>query len=78
MTTFLLAIGLIALCVVGLGVRIFFRKNGKFPEKEIEKNAQMRKRGIICPKEEECKLRKEVSKDNNYEYCSHCRKAQRR
>ena len=35
---------------------IIFRKDGKFPETEIENNIEMRKRGIKCAKEEEMKL----------------------
>ena len=47
---------LIALCVFGLCFNIIFRKDGKFPETEIENNKEMRKRGIKCAKEEEIKL----------------------
>jgi len=47
---------LIALCVFGLCFNIIFRKDGKFPETEIENNVEMRKRGIKCAKEEEIKL----------------------
>ena len=46
---------LIALCVFGLCFNIIFRKDGKFPETEIENNVEMRKRGIKCAKEEEIK-----------------------
>ena len=46
------AVLLIALCVFGMCFNIIFRKNGKFPETEIENNVQMRKRGIKCAKEE--------------------------
>ena len=48
MEIFIAAILLVALCVIGLGVNIFFRKDGKFPETEIEHNVEMRKRGIRC------------------------------
>lgn len=50
------AIILVALCVFGMCFNIIFRKDGKFPETEIEKNVEMRKRGIKCAKEDEIKL----------------------
>jgi len=50
------SIVLIALCVFGLCFNIIFRKDGKFPETEIENNKEMRKRGIKCAKEEEIRL----------------------
>lgn len=56
MEIFVAALVLVALCVFGMCFNIIFRKNGKFPETEIEKNVEMRKRGIKCAKEEEMKL----------------------
>lgn len=53
MKVFLAAVIFVGLCVLGLGVNIFFRKDGKFPEHDISSNPEMRKRGIKCPKEEE-------------------------
>ena len=50
------AVLLVGLCVIGLCFNIIFRKDGKFPETEIENNREMRKRGIKCAKEEEMKL----------------------
>lgn len=50
------AVILVALCVFGLCFNIIFRKNGQFPETEIEKNKEMRKRGIVCAKEAEIKM----------------------
>lgn len=56
MEIFVAAIVLVALCIFGMCFNIIFRKNGKFPETEIEKNVEMRKRGIKCAKEEEIRL----------------------
>ena len=56
MEIFFAAIILVALCVFGLRFNIIFRKDGKFPETEIENNREMRKRGIKCAKEEEMKI----------------------
>ena len=56
MEVLLAALVLVGLCVVGLCFNIIFRKNGKFPETEIENNREMRKRGIKCAKEDEIKM----------------------
>ena len=56
MKVFIAALVLVALCVIGLCFNIIFRKDGKFPETEIENNREMRKRGIKCAKEEEKKI----------------------
>ena len=50
------AVILVALCIFAMCFNIIFRKDGKFPETEIEKNEEMRKRGIKCAKEEEMKI----------------------
>ena len=52
----LAAVVLVGLCVFGLCFNIIFRKDGHFPETEIENNKEMRKRGIKCAKEDEIKL----------------------
>ncbi len=51
--TLLLSVIIVGVCVLLLGVRIFFVKGGKFPESDVGKNKELRKRGLICPKEEE-------------------------
>ena len=56
MEVLLAAIVLVGLCVFGLCFNIIFRKDGKFPETEIENNREMRKRGIKCAKEDEIKM----------------------
>ena len=56
MEVLLAALILVGLCVFGLCFNIIFRKDGKFPETEIENNREMRKRGIQCAKEDEMKL----------------------
>jgi len=56
MEILLAAVILVGLCVFGLCFNIIFRKDGKFPETEIENNKEMRKRGIKCAKEEEMRL----------------------
>ena len=49
----MLALILVTLVLVGiaillLGIKIFFSKNGKFPNIHIEGNKEMHKRGIGC------------------------------
>lgn len=56
MKVFLAALVLVALCLVGLCFNIIFRKNGRFPDTEIESNENMKKLGIKCAKAEEIEL----------------------
>lgn len=64
MKVFLAALVLVGLCVVGLCFNIIFRKNGRFPDTEIESNENMKKLGIRCAKAEEmARWRKAHSKD---------------
>lgn len=56
MKVFLLAVILLAVGVAGMAVTILVRKDGKFPDGEISRNKELRKRGVICAKEEELKL----------------------
>jgi len=48
--TFLASIVIVVIAVLGLGLNIFFKKNGKFPNHHISENEEMKKRGIICAK----------------------------
>ncbi|MBR5700667.1 MAG: hypothetical protein IKX37_06195, partial [Bacteroidales bacterium] len=59
MKVFLAAVLFIGLCVLGLGVSIFFRKNGHFPETDISKNKEMQRLGITCPHEDELRAQGE-------------------
>ncbi len=56
MQLLILTIIIVGLCVFGLSINIIFKKDGKFPETEVGHNKEMRKRGIICAKEEELRL----------------------
>lgn len=57
--TILISLALIALAFVGLGVSIFFRRNGRFPETEIGRNRKMRELGITCAKCDEMNIWKD-------------------
>lgn len=74
---FLICLALVGLCIIGLGFNIIFRKNGEFPQTEIETNVEMRKRGIRCAREDEMKLwgkkRNDIScDDTNCGDCGAC------
>jgi hypothetical protein len=38
----------LAITVAGLGLRILFMKNGRFPETHVSQNKEMQKRGLTC------------------------------
>lgn len=72
MKLLLFTIFLVGLCVIGLCFNIIFRKDGKFPETEIENNKEMRKRGIQCAKMEEKKLWGKKSQRESGDCTSDC------
>lgn len=51
----ILSIILMAFVFVGLGINIIFKKDGKFPEKDVGHNPEMRKMGLSCAKGEALK-----------------------
>ena len=52
----LLSVLILGLCVFGLCFNIIFRKDGRFPETEFSRNKEMRKRGILCIREQDEQL----------------------
>jgi len=75
MKVFLLSLALLALGVFFLCFNIVFR-NKPFPDGEISRNKEMRKRGIICANEEEIRLhgrrKKSASGKCDPAACSEC------
>ena len=55
MALFLVTLAVVAVCVLGLGVNIFFRRK-PFPQFDVGGNEEMRKRGIRCFKDEDAAL----------------------
>ncbi len=49
----LVTIGLTALATALLGIKVFFFKNGRFPNTHIHSNPEMRKRGITCARDKD-------------------------
>ncbi len=62
MEVVLLAVALVGIAFLGLGINIFFRKDGQFPETEVGKNKEMRKLGIYCTKCEEGRAWREMKR----------------
>lgn len=72
MKLFLVTLAFVALCVLGLGVNIFFRKK-EFPKYDVGSNEEMRKRGIRCFKDEDAALHTGKHCSGNYsEACKDC------
>ena len=46
----LFAIALISTAVLALSIRMVLIKGGKFPETHVSRNAEMKKKGIVCVK----------------------------
>ncbi len=45
---FILVSFLVGLALIGLGIGMLIKKDGKFPETHIGRNPEMKKRGIHC------------------------------
>lgn len=74
---FVISFILLALCAVGLCFNIIFRKNGKFPDGEVGGNKELRKRGMVCPREQDERIWGKsgyikASKSGCYEACKSC------
>jgi len=78
MKVFLLTLFLLIASVVGMAVTILVKPEGRFPDGEISHNKELRKKGIICAKEEELRMwknRKHTPKEQecNLEECRDCK-----
>ncbi len=56
--TILITVLFVALCVLLLGVRVFFVKGGKFPNGHVSGNKAMRERGIGCVQSQDREARR--------------------
>ena len=50
LTTLLITVIILVICVVLLSVKVLFKKGGRFPNTHIEGNKAMSKKGIYCAK----------------------------
>jgi hypothetical protein len=48
---------IVAICVLFLGVRVFFVKGGRFPNEHISQSKAMQQRGIHCYTEQDAEER---------------------
>lgn len=48
LTVFIIVVILLGIVLVGLGITMLIKKNGKFPQIHIGKNKAMQDRGIHC------------------------------
>ncbi len=67
-TIVLLSALLVFVSVVLLGVRIFFTKDGKFPDTHVGRNKKMKEKGIHCAQTQD---RMERNKKNLLEIINH-------
>ena len=58
--TFLLAAVLLVPLVLLMGYRVFFTKNGKFPNTHVSGNAALRRKNIGCVQSQDREARREV------------------
>lgn len=54
----LLTLVVVVVAVLLLGIRVFFTKNGKFPETHVGKSKELSKKGISCIKTQDLQERK--------------------
>lgn len=47
----ILSLGLVAVAIAFLGIRILLKSNGRFPDTHVGHNREMQKRGIKCAQE---------------------------
>lgn len=75
MTIFWLAVIVVGICIFLLCFNIIFLKK-PFPESDIGRNKELRKRGIVCAKEDELKLWKKTKKNTSEgpseDFCASC------
>ncbi|MBQ9476006.1 MAG: hypothetical protein IJU69_07170 [Bacteroidales bacterium] len=71
MKVYLVVLCLVALCVLALGVNIFFR--GKdFPQFDVGSNDEMKRRGIRCFKDVDADMHKVKCNGDYSEACKDC------
>jgi len=59
----MLSIGLVALAMVGLCIRVLLKKNGRFSSQHIGGSKAMRERGIHCVNTQDYELRHQKKMD---------------
>ena len=63
---------ILGLCIVGLGIQIFWGKKKRFPQYEVGENEEMQKRGIYCMRTQQRIIDKELIKKRLEGGCDGC------
>lgn len=67
LTVILLAVGLMALAMAGLAIKILIKKGGKFPNTHVSGNRHLKKNKIYCAQTQDKLAQREGWKNNNFE-----------
>jgi hypothetical protein len=59
--TILIGAGILFIAVLLMGVKIFFTKEGKFPDIHIGDNKAMQERGIGCATSQDAQIRSKIN-----------------
>ena len=59
--TILIGAGFLFIAVLFMGVKVFFTKEGKFPDIHIGDNKAMQERGIGCATSQDAQMRSKIS-----------------
>ena len=69
--TLLITLLIVAICIVLLGVKVFFVKGGKFPNGHVSGNKAMRDRGIGCVQSQDREAQKKRDRKSTRLNSSH-------
>jgi len=61
LTILLLSVAIVAISLLGMGVKIFFSKSQKFPETGVGQNKALRKKKVFCIKTEQKLIDKQIN-----------------
>lgn len=70
MELFTLVLAIITICFLIMGVRVWIK--GEFTNGEIGANPELRKKGLMCAKEEELRLLHQAQGKDGFADCASC------
>lgn len=59
--TILITLLIVAICLILLGVKVFFTKDGKFPNGHVSGNKALRDKGVSCAQSQDREAQKKRS-----------------
>ncbi len=69
----LIGSAVLLVCIAGMSISIWIKKDGRFPDTEVGTNPHMRKLGLTCAKQEEIALwKKHHGEDAISDGCAGC------